>query len=87
MATYEQVHAGDTVLGHDGNLWGVEAITFVPQIVVTLVRYERTITGYPPPGTPVVIVKPADVEPERVAAGVLIGAGFTVELIAERWER
>lgn len=84
MAGYEQVHAGDTVLGHDGELWGVEAIQHVPQLVVTLVRYGRRIVGYPPPGTPVTVVEPADLAAEARAAQVFIDAGIDVEIVYER---
>lgn len=84
MATYEHVHAGDVVLGHDRELWGVEAISHTPQLAVTLVRHGQRITGYPPPGTGVTVVTPADVAAEAAAAQVFIDAGFGVELISER---
>ncbi len=84
MATYEQVHAGDTVLGHDGELWGVEGIDHVPQLAVTLVKHGRRITGYPPPGTGVTVVTSADVGAEAAAAQVFIDAGLGVEIVSER---
>ncbi len=87
MAGYEQVHAGDIVLGHDSDLWGVESIDRSgPQIAVTLVKHGHRITGYPPAGTEVTVVQPADVTQEAAAAGVLIAAGFAVEILGERWD-
>lgn len=84
MATYEQVHAGDIVLGHDGDLWGVEAINHAPQLAVVLVKHEQRVIGYPPAGTAVTVVTPADVAAEERAVQVFIDAGFDVELISER---
>lgn len=84
MATYEQVHAGDIVLGHDGELWGVEAIDHEPQLAVVLVKHGQRAVGYPPAGTEVTVVTPADVSGEARAAQVFIDAGFNLELISER---
>jgi hypothetical protein len=84
MATYEQVHAGDIVLGHDGELWGVAGIDHSPQLAVTLVKYGHTVTGYPPPDTAVTVVTPAALAAEAAAAQVFINAGFDVEIVSER---
>lgn len=84
MSSFEQVHAGDTVLGHDGEVWGVEAIERAPRLAVTLVKYGVRVTGYPPPGTPVTVVTPADLSAEFWAAQVLIDAFGSVEVISER---
>jgi hypothetical protein len=86
MSGYEQVHAGDIVLGHDGELWGVAGIDREPQLTVTLVRHGRRIVGYPPPGTPVTVVNPAGTEAEAAVAQVLIDAGFAIEIVGERWD-
>lgn len=89
MTTYEGVHAGDVVLGHDGELWGVEQITHAPQLAVTLVKGggEHRITGYPPAGTEVTVFQRADVSSELLAAQALIDAGLgPLELLSERWE-
>lgn len=85
-ATYEQLHAGAIVLGGDGSPWGVEQILFQPTLAVTLVRLGERVTGYPPAGTPVTVIDPADVRAEEWAAQVLIDAFGPVELIGERWE-
>lgn len=87
MATYEQVHAGDTVLGHDNDVWGVEAIDHGPPLVVTLVKNEglTRMVGYPPAGTPVIVVQPSDVSAEARAAQMLVDAGLGVEIVAEVW--
>lgn len=86
MPTYEQVHAGDIVLGHDNDLWGVAAIDRAPQLSVTLVKAGARIVGYPPRGTPVTVVTPADVAAEARAAQVFIDAGLGIEILSERWE-
>lgn len=78
MAGYEQVLPGDVVLGHDGELWGVEDIQRVPQLAVILVRYGRRLTGYPPAGTPVTVVQPAGVQ-------AFIDAGLGPEILGEVW--
>lgn len=87
MATYEDVHTGDLVLGHDNAVWGVAEIIRTPRLAVTLVRDEgRTrVTGYPPAGTEVAIVQRADISQEMHAAQLLIDVGIGVELIAETW--
>lgn len=86
MATYEQVHAGDLVLGHDREIWGVEAITHAPTLAVTLTRYGTRVTGYPPGGTEVTIVQSANVTAELSAAQALIGCGFNIEVVSEFWK-
>lgn len=87
MPTFEEVHAGDVVLGHDNELWGVAAIDRSPQLAVTLVRHGRHITGRPPAGTFVTIVTPADVTGEASVAQMLMDAGLgPIEIISERWE-
>lgn len=85
MSTYEQVHAGDHVLGYDGDVWGVAAVTRVPQLSVTLVKPGQRVTGYPPPGTPVTILHQSNVRAEEEAAGALIAGGLPVEILGEEW--
>jgi hypothetical protein len=85
MAGYEQVHAGDIVLGHDRELWGVESIDHVPQLAVTLVRHGVRVTGYPPPGTQITVVEAVDTSAEAAACDVLLAAGLgPVEILGER---
>lgn len=87
MATYEEVHAGATVLGHDHDTWGVESIVKdAGHIVVTLVKDEgRTrVTGYPPPGTPVTILSSPDLPDESAAWQVLADAGLDPEIVYEQ---
>jgi len=86
VATYEEVHAGDHVLGHDRDLWGVEAIVHTPRLAVTLVKPGHRVTGYPPPGTQVTIVHRSDVGPEAAAWQVLAAALGPVEVIGEMWK-
>lgn len=86
MTTYEQIHSGAVVLGHDGALWGVESVVREPVLAVTLVRYGRRMTGRPPPGTEVTVVEDADVTAEFRAAELLVAAFGSVEIISERWE-
>ncbi len=85
VTTYEQVHAGDVVLGGDGEAWGV-AWTYRGQdgrLAITLTRHGRRVTGYPPPGTEVTVIEPADVRAEGWAFGVLAEAFGDIELIGE----
>jgi hypothetical protein len=88
VTTYDDgtVHAGDVVLGHDNELWGVARIEREPELVVELVKHGARVVGRPPAGTPVTVVQHPHVSAEREAAGVLLAAGFGVELISERWE-
>lgn len=85
MATYEEVHTGDHVLGHDGDLWGVAAIEHVPRIAVTLVKPGHRVTGYPPAGTPVTIVARSDIAAEAAAWQVLAAAFGPIEIVSESW--
>ena len=85
MASYDEVHAGDHVLGYDGDLWGVEAIEHSPRLAVTLVKPGHSVTGYPPAGTQVTIVHRSDVSPEGAAWQVLAAAFGPVEVVGEKW--
>jgi hypothetical protein len=83
--TYEQVHAGDHVLGHDGEVWGVAEIDHFPALRVVLVRPGYRVQGWPPAGTPVTIVQRADVSAEATAVEALLAAGLGPELLGERY--
>ena len=83
MTTYEQVHAGDVVLGGDGNAWGVAMIQHRPSLAVTLVRHGARVTGHPPDGTEVTVIEPTDVRALGWAFGVLAEAFGDIELIGE----
>jgi hypothetical protein len=87
VATYEQVHAGDTVLGHDNDVWGVEAIVQGPPLAVTLVKNggHTRVVGYPPAGTQVIVIQPSDVSAEARAAQMFLDAALGVEIVAETW--
>jgi len=86
MMTYEQVHAGDHVLGYDKDVWGVAAIEHHPRLVVALVKPGYRVVGYPPPDTPVTILHRADVSVEEQATGNLIAGGLgEIEIIREEW--
>lgn len=82
---FEDVHTGDHVLGHDGEVWGVAEIDHVPALRVVLVRSGHRVQGWPPAGTEVTIVQQSDVSAEFRAAEVLAAGGLGVELIGERW--
>jgi hypothetical protein len=85
MPTFEDVHAGDVVLLHDQQTWGVAAK--LPGGGVTFVRHGAVMTAYPPVGTEATVVQAADVSAEVGAAGVLLAAGLgPIEIISERWE-
>ena len=82
---YGQVHAGDHVLGHDGEVWGVAEIDHAPALRVVLVRPGYRVQGWPPAGTPVTIVHRADVSAEATAFETLLAAGLGPELVGERY--
>jgi hypothetical protein len=85
---FEQLHAGDTVLGADNNVWGVLAIEPAapggPK--VTLVRFGQRVSAHLPPGTEVTVIDRADVSAEAAATGELLAAFGGVEIISERVE-
>lgn len=85
MTTYEQVHAGDHVLGHDGEVWGVAEIDHAPALRVVLVRPGHRVQGWPPAGTAATIVHRADVSAEFAACELLARCGLGVELLGERY--
>lgn len=90
MTTYEEVHAGDLVLGNDPGreTWGVEHIAHTPRLAVTLVKDQgRTrVTGFPPPGTEVTILQRADFAGEEAAGWALVAAGLgPLEIVSEHW--
>lgn len=85
-ATWEQTHAGDVVLGHDGNTWGVADIVLGDPHgpIVTLTRFGETLgPAQPPPGTPIIVVSPVDTAPEAAAFAALAAAGLAPEVIRE----
>lgn len=85
MDTYETLHAGDLVYGHDGEVWGVAGIVHVPRLAVTLVREGNSVVGFPPAGTPVQVYSRSDVSGEFAAAAALIQGLGSVELLGETW--
>jgi hypothetical protein len=87
MAAVETLHAGDVILGHDGNEWGVEAVMPGPPPGLILVRYGQKVTGYPPAGTEYHVISRADVNAEMIAAEQLINAGLgPLEIVWEKWD-
>jgi hypothetical protein len=85
---YENVHTGDVVLGGDGQAWGVKQIDHTPQgSAVTLVRHGQLVTGFPPRGTPVMVVSRAGVSEELRAFAALAESFGDVSLIQERWNK
>ena len=84
--TWERVHAGETVLGHDDQEWGVvDIVVGDPRgPVITLTRYGQTLgPAQPPPGTPITVVSPVDTAPEAAAFAALAAAGLAPEVIRE----
>jgi hypothetical protein len=92
MSVWRDVHAGDIVLGHDGQEWGVLNVEhFRPAaggypsypLTITLTRYGRTIAGQPDPSAPVIITQSADHTIEYAAVQHLLDAGFPVCVVSE----
>lgn len=81
-ATWEQVHVGDVVLGHDGLTYGVAGVA--PGPIITLYRHGQ-ISGpaQVPPGTPVTILQRADTAAEARAFAILAEAGLNPQIIRE----
>lgn len=83
--TYGTLHAGDVVQGADGQAWGVAGVQHEPRFAVALTRHGRTVVGYPPAATPVVVMSRSDVSAEYAAASALLAAGLDPELVSEIW--
>jgi len=88
--TYEAAHVGDVVRGFDGNDWRVVDKGTDPRLgmFVTLAKVSDPacrVTGYPPADTRVTFVARGDHSAEHAAAGALIAAFGSVDLIRE-WE-
>lgn len=88
MTTWEDVHAGAVVLGHDGQTWGVAGVAPGPDgPTVALVRHGQQLVGRPPAGTPITVIQPADVSGELAAVDALLAGGLgPVEIVYENWE-
>jgi hypothetical protein len=92
METYDaDARPGDVIGGHDGNLWrsGALARDTPLGLSVTLARDGVSVTGYPPPGTPVRIARRAKVPsgtPVEAAALQALAAFGPVSLVQETWE-
>ena len=92
METYDaDARPGDVIRGYDGNVWGIAAMDRDSPygLGVTLVREGIRVTGYPPAGTPVEILRRADVpagtDVEMAALKALSALG-AVSLVRETWE-
>lgn len=89
--TWEQVHVGDLVDGHDTppqQYWVSEVILGDPGgPIVTIVR-DGIATGpaQPPPGTPIFVVQHADTSAEAGAFAVLQQAGLDPAVIRESYQ-
>jgi hypothetical protein len=86
--TWGSLHAGDIVLGADGQQWGVERLLRpTPGVVtVTAIRHGDHATASMHDDLPVTVVRRADTSEEYRAAAVLLAAGLTPEVVSERWE-
>lgn len=86
--TWDDVHAGDVIIGHDGQAYGVEDICPDPVRgpTITLIRHGiRTGPAQPPPGTPIRIAQRAETSGEAYAFGVLAAAGLNPQVIRESY--
>lgn len=84
MTTYHDVHAGDWVIGHDGDVWGVAEKVASP-LSVTLVKADARMVVRPVDGATVTIVQTSDLTAEQAAWAVLAAAGMAPQVIGERW--
>lgn len=88
MTTWDEVHTGSVVLGHDGLTYGVAHIEHGlpggPGIV--LVRHGERVHAQPPPGTPITVLAEADVSQEARAFQALADEGLGPQIIRETWQ-
>lgn len=85
--TWDGVHAGDIVRGHDGKLYGVAAIErgHPAGVSITIRRNGEFSSMQVPAGVPIEITARADMSAEAVAWQVLQDAGFGPEIIGETY--
>lgn len=83
--TWNDVHAGDIVRGHDGQLYGVASIERGDPcgMRVTLRRNGVPTTAQPLPTDPITIHAATDITLEAVAWQTLHDAGLGPEIIGE----
>jgi len=88
VTTWDEVHTGSVVLGHDGLQYGVAHVEHGlpggPGIV--LVRHGQRLQAQPPPGTPITVLQAADVSEEARAFETLTAAGLGPQIIRETWQ-
>jgi hypothetical protein len=86
---WEDVNAGDVVLGHDRETYGVTDVQLGHPYgpIVTLYRLGLTVgPAQPPYGTPIYVVERADVSAEAAAFDVLQQAGLGPAVIRESYQ-
>ncbi len=82
--TWDTVHTGDVVLGHDQLEYGVAGIEPSPAgPIVTITRYGQRSIAQPPPGTPITVLARADMSAEAQAFAILAGAGLGPVVVRE----
>jgi len=92
VTTYGELHAGDIVVGYDGEAWGVERVAALrPQgerVVrpMTLIKSGERVAGLPAADEPVNVVHQEDTSAEAAAWGVFAYAGLVPEVLEETWE-
>lgn len=88
-STWELVHAGDVVIGHDDRTYGVVDVQLGHPYgpIVTIIRHGVT-TGpaQPPYGTPIYVQERADVSAEAAAFAALQQAGLAPAVIRESYQ-
>ena len=84
MTTWEDVHAGDIVIGHDDLLYGIASVEpseHGPRIVMR--RDGRMVHAQPPPGTPIRVWAHAGLSAEAAAWQLFEDAGLRPQIIRE----
>lgn len=87
MTTWDEVHAGCVILGHDNVVYGVASWEAAPGgPIIELVRDGLPAgRAQPPTGTPITVLEWPDLRPEAQAFAVLSAAGFNVDIIRESY--
>lgn len=88
MTTWEQVHAGCVVLGHDGKVYGVSLVEQHPAGPVIELVYDGAPAGraQPPPGTPITVLEWPETSGEARTFALFTATGLDPQVIRESYQ-
>lgn len=86
-STWNDVHAGDIVLGHDCNHWGVTSRGVAPGgVEIEIVRHGERLASIVPHGTPITVVSCDESHAPPPAVALLMAAFPGTEIIRESYQ-